>query len=354
MRSRTKTVGDTSAAPSDPEVGGDLPFLSVLLPCRNEEAHIADCLRSILAGDYPNDLMEILVIDGESTDTTPDIVREIARDHPEIELLRNSAGITPAGLNAGIRRAKGSVIARVDGHARLPTDYFRQLVRALRDYGADCVGGVCEIRPSRWSAYGAALARALNHRFGVGNSPFRVGAPEVCEADTALFGCWPRDLFDRVGVFDESLVRSQDMDFSSRIRANGGRIFLLPHVRCTYYARPGFVENWHYNFGNGYWVTYPWITRGTRFSWRHFVPGLFVGVLAIGLALSPTRVGRRLLWAALGAYLSANLAASASLLDTDSPGASMLTPVAFASLHVSYGVGSLAGVVRALMEGADS
>ena len=213
------------------------PRVSIVMPCRNEAAYIGPCLDSVLATDYPLDRMEVLVADGRSDDGTREIVERCAAQHPCVRLLDNPARITPAALNTAIRVATGDVIIRMDAHGVYPRDYVPRLVRALEETGADNVGGVVITLPADDTPSARAIALAFSHPLGVGNAYFRIGVAGPRWVDTVPFGCFRRELFDRVGMFDEEMVRNQDDEFNLRLIGHGGRILLLPDVVARYYAR---------------------------------------------------------------------------------------------------------------------
>ena len=198
-----------------------IPEVSVIVPCRNEVKYIAACLDSVLANDYPKERLEVLVVDGMSEDGTRAVVERYARTCPFIRLVDNPRRVTPAALNLGIASARGSAIMIMGAHAAYPSGYISELVTWLRHSGADAVGGRCVTRPGRESVTGRAIAAAVSHPFGIGNSHFRTGAAEPRWVDTVPFGCYRRDVFERVGVFDEELVRNQDDEFNHRILRQG-------------------------------------------------------------------------------------------------------------------------------------
>jgi glycosyltransferase involved in cell wall biosynthesis len=324
--------------------------VSVVIPCRNEERFIGGCLTSLLANTYPQRSVEILVVDGLSTDRTCEIVREVSSSYPRVRLLANPSGRTAAGFNIGVRASTAPIVLRFDAHSQCAPDYLETLVGGLDAYRADNVGGVFVTRPRRDTGLGRAIALSLSHPLGVGNSAFRIGAEQPREVDTVPFGCWRREVFDRIGLLDEGLIRNQDLEFNQRLRKAGGRIVLIPQARVIYYARSGFLEHWRNAAENGFWITYSWLTRGSGYSVRHFVPGIFVlGLLgAVVLALG----GRP--WPIAGValvYLTAVGAASLQIgRRTGDWKAAALLPAALLALHVSYGLGSLKGIAAGLFD----
>lgn len=327
-----------------------LPFVSVVVPCRNEAGFIARCLESLLANDYPFHRLEILVIDGESDDGTGAIVEELARKNPVVRLVRNPARIIPAAMNTGIRHARGSIILKIDAHADYDSDYLSACVRRMQEYGADCVGGVLTTLPSKPSVVGRVVASVLSHGFGSGDSSFRTGADEPVWADTAAFGCYRRDVFERVGMYDERLVRSSDMDLNTRLRAQGGRILLAPDIRARYYCRAELGDFFRRNLLDGFWALYP-IRFGSRLTKvRHVLPVVCLAaalfLLVVGLLWAPA-------WWTLGtlAALYASLAVLSGLqlaLQTKELQVVALAPVVFAIRHGAYAIGAAWGALRGI------
>jgi glycosyltransferase involved in cell wall biosynthesis len=343
------TAGSLDAAHSHAGQVADL--VSVVMPCRNEERYIRECLDSILGNGYPLDRLELLVVDGESEDNSRAIVREYAQRYACVRLLENPRRIIPAALNVGIRAARGGVIMRMDAHATYAPGYIRGCVAALHEHGADNVGGVWVISPKRATPMADAIGVSLSHLFGVGDAQYRLGAGFPMDVDTVPFGCYRRNVFERIGYFDENLRRGEDMDFNLRLKAAGGRILLLPDVVCYYHPRatlPTFVRH---NFWNGIWVFYPLRYGRLAFSLRHVIPGLFVATVLASLAAA-------LIWPAVWIVL-ALVAGSYLLLSTVESVIiararrrwylAWLLPIVFASLHLTYGIGSLVGLVRAVV-----
>jgi glycosyltransferase involved in cell wall biosynthesis len=322
-----------------------LPLVSIIVPCRNEAGYIAGCLDSILASDYPGDRIQVIVADGRSTDGTAAILRRYSQEHPSVMLVDNPSGTTPTALNAAIRAASGSVIIRMDAHVLYPADYVRRLVLALEQSGADNVGGVLHTLPAEDTVTARAIALGMSHRFGVGNAHFRVGLGEAREVDTVPFGCFRRDIFDRVGLFDEELIRNQDDEFNFRLITRGGRVLLLPDVSCRYFARRSFGQLSRMYYQYGYFK--PLVARkvGRVMTVRQLVPALLVtailGLALLGLGLPIARAGLAAVLAAYGTLVVVSAAAAVSEHGLRCAAAlSLVFPV----LHFSYGIGFLVGV----------
>ncbi|MEQ1884615.1 MAG: glycosyltransferase family 2 protein [Bryobacteraceae bacterium] len=322
-------------------------FVSVIIPCRNEARFLARCLDSVLANHYPAERMEVLVIDGRSKDGTRDLIAQYAARDPRVRMIDNPDGITPCALNLGIGEASGDVVARVDAHAEIATDYLSNAVAHLETTGASNVGGPMRTLPQDNGFWSGPIIAALSHRFGVGNSYFRIGSPEPRWVDTVFGGCWPRDVFEKVGLFNTGLRRSQDMEFSLRLKAAGLRTLLAPDVRSDYFARTRLKDFIRHNFVNGQWAVLPFLHSDViPVSLRHLIPLVFAVALLAGLAALPwTPV---LLVLVLAPYALAALAASAQVaLAERRPLRLFQMPLVFFSLHLSYGLGSIAGAVEA-------
>ncbi|MBR4135022.1 MAG: glycosyltransferase family 2 protein [Bacteroidales bacterium] len=322
-------------------------MLSVICPIYNEEKYIAACIDSIMEQDYPKDDLEVLLVDGMSTDRTREIIGDYMSACPYLRLLDNPDRIAPCAMNRGIEAARGEVVMRLDAHASYPPDYFSVLVRRLGELEADNVGAVCKTDVLHKTPKTLAIREVLGNRFGVGNSLFRTGISEVRQVDTVPFGCWPREVFEKYGRYDERLVRNQDIELNKRILRGGGKIFLVPDTYSTYYARETFGQLFRNNYGNGKWniLTVYYTGEMRSLSLRHFVPLLFVLSLLLpfiaGFFWHP-------LWligaASLLAYLALVSFVSARLSRTK--GLSFLRLVeSFMVLHISYGLGSLVGIV---------
>ena len=261
-------------------------MLSVICPIYNEEKYIAKCIESILNQDYPKDDLEVIFVDGMSTDKTRDIVNEYTSKYPFIKLIDNPQKIVPPAMNIGIKESKGEIIIRLDAHAEFPSQYFSRLTKALIDLNADNVGGVCLTLPTSDNIIPTAIANVLSSKFGMGNSTFRVGCKEIQEVDTVPFGCWHRDIFEKIGYFDEELIRNQDDEFNGRTIKNGGHIYLLPDVEIKYFARDKIykVYKMFYQYG----LFKPLVNKklGSPATIRQFFPPIFVSGLLLGFILS--------------------------------------------------------------------
>ena len=193
-------------------------FISIIIPCRNEEKFIGKCLDSIIAQDYPKNSIEILILDGRSTDRTREILKKYTQKYSFIKVLDNPKKIQTTALNIGIKKARGEIIIRMDAHNIYEKSYMSKCVTYLRKYDVDNVGGICVTLPANNTIIAKSIALALSHPFGVGNVYFRIGSKNPRFVDTVPFGCYKKEIFEKIGLFDENLVRNQDIEFNLRLK----------------------------------------------------------------------------------------------------------------------------------------
>jgi len=321
------------------------PFVSVLMPVRNEAAFIQRGLMAVLQQDYPRERIEVIVADGLSDDGTRDIVNVLRRQNPNVSLIDNPGKIVSTGLNAALRLARGEIIVRVDGHCEIAPDYVSRCVSHLTDDKVDGVGGPLETVGETYQA--RVIAAAMSSTFGVGGSAFRTGTSEAKFVDTVAFPGFRKETIERAGAFDEELVRNQDDEYSCRVRKLGGRILLTPDIQSRYYSRASFRKLWKQYFQYGYWKVRVLQKHSRQMSARQFVPPLFVLTLLLAILSSPLfMMGRWLLVSVLGAYAVLNLVATIIAARRTGWRSLPLFPIAFTIIHVAYGAGFLVGMLK--------
>ncbi len=318
------------------------PAVSIVVPCRNERDHIETVLQSILAQDPPPGDFEVIVADGMSDDGTREILARISQEDSRLRVIDNPERIIPTGLNASIRTARGRIVVRMDAHSEYAPDYVQQCVAVLNETGADSVGGpwVAEGK----GLVGQAIAAASQSAFSVGGALAHQSNYEG-PLDTVYLGCWPVDIFNRVGLFDEELVRSEDDEFNLRLTRTGGKVWQSPRIKSWYHPRESLRSLFQQQMQYGYWKVRVIQKHRIPASVRHIVPGGFVFSLislALASAWSPLSV-----WSCLflmGTYLTCNL--NASFLTASRAGWRILPvlPVVFTCYHFAYGYGFLRGI----------
>ena len=321
------------------------PFVTVVMPVRDEERYIERSLGAVLAQDYPPERMEILVADGMSVDRTRELVADLGRGRG-VRVIDNPRRIVATGLNAAIREARGEVIVRVDGHCEVPAHYVRRSVELLAEHEGDGVAGVGgPVETVGETPLARVIAHAMSSHFGVGGSAFRTGRARPVHADTVPFPAYPRTVLEEAGPYDEELVRNQDDEYNYRLRGAGKKLLLVPELRSRYWSRATLGSLWRQYFQYGFYKVrvmrkHPW-----QMQLRQFVPPLFVAALVVALLLAPwTLVGRGLLAGLVGLYVAGNLVATLVSVRGVEVRYLPVLPAAFAALHFGYGSGFLWGL----------
>ncbi len=322
--------------------GHTSPFVSVILPVRNEGPFIHEALCALLEQDYPHERMEILVADGQSTDNTAEQIARIAASQSSlcIHLIENPKRSMPAGFNLALQKAKGDVIIVAGGHAKFAPDYVSRCVELLEQTGADCVGGPIETIGKTTVAQAIALAQSS--WFGVGGAAFRMKNVKPGFVDTVAFGAYRRSVFDKIGVLDEELIRNQDDEFNFRLVQNGGKIWLDPSVHSVYYSRSSVKSLWKQYFNYGMYKVRVIQKRNAIPAHRHLAPGIFVITCLGGIAMY--LLSHRKIWLTpVAAYTMANSLA-ALYVGRNHKLLLPYLPIIFATLHFAYGLGFLYGL----------
>jgi succinoglycan biosynthesis protein ExoA len=333
--------------------------ISIVVPCRNEAAHIRDFLDSALAQQLdPGQEIEVLIADGMSTDQTRELVEEYATRVPAVRVIDNPGQIVSTGLNAAIRAARGEIIVRMDGHTVYAPDYVRQCARVLQESGADNVGGPWVAKGR--GRMGRAIAAAFGSRFCAGGGRAHDAQYEG-EVDTVYLGCWRREVFDKAGWFDPELVRNQDDEFNFRLRRLGMRVWQSPRIRSEYTPRESLKALFRQYSQYGFWKVAVIRKHRAMASARHAAPGLFVAsiltlVVLIGIGAGArlpglARASGEVLGVEAGVYALACVGAALAMAGTLEWRSLLAVPAVIATYHVSYGLGFLAGAVRWMFRG---
>ena len=229
------------------------PFVSIIVPCYNEESTIQHLLNAILAQTYPRQKMEVVISDGLSTDKTVDAIESFQKSHADllIRVLMNQMKTIPSGLNQAIRESRGEIIIRLDAHSMPIAEYVERCVSAHQNKKGDNVGGVWEIRAGANTWMADSISFAAAHPLGVGDAMYRLNA-KAGAVDTVPFGSFYKSLIDKIGAFDETLLANEDYEFNTRVRESGGVVYLDPTIRSVYFSRSTLnklaIQYWRYGF----------------------------------------------------------------------------------------------------------
>ena len=332
-----------------------LPKVTLMIVVRNEKDYIERSLNSLLSQTYPEDLTEILLIDGMSTDGTREWlqsrVKELKNKGVNVKLFDNPKKILATGWNIGIKNAKGDIVCRIDAHSEIYPDYVEKGVKTLlkmKNEKVICVGGVLEHIGG--GTIGKAIANLFSSSFAVGNSPFRTDKnfkPRFsCSkfTDTAVYGLYWKEVFEEVGYFDERLERNQDIALHSKILERGYKFVTNPEMRIKYYARNTLWKLLKKAFSDGYWIVFL-----RRSFIRHKMPMFFalyvslIGLPCIALMLFKTlSVICFICLLPLLVYLIGLI--YFSIKDGKSY-SKILLLFLFPLFHISYGLGTLKGLL---------
>jgi succinoglycan biosynthesis protein ExoA len=325
------------------------PLVSAIIPCRNERSCIEACVRSVLAQESVRGGFEVIVADGMSDDGTREVLAKLAGEDKRLRLIDNPARTTALGMNTGIRHACGQFIAIMGAHNEYAPDYLSASLKVSRDTGADNVGGSMVCRGK--SRLQRAIAAAHHSPFSAGGARWHDVAYEG-PADTVFGGFYRRSVFDRIGFFDESLLRNQDDELNLRLSLAGGKIWHSPAIRSSYCPRASLTALFRQYLQYGYWKVAVMKKHRRPAALRHLVPGLFVLTLILlpllGLFFAPLFF----LWLVLfGIYAMANFGASVLTAARTEWDLLPLLPFVFGCYHFGYGIGFLRGVIAMLILG---
>lgn len=322
-----------------------LPFVSIIMPIRNETDFIERAIRSIINNDWPVENMEILVVDGMSDDGTREIVEELSQEDRRIKILDNPRRVVPSAMNIGLKAARGDLFIRVDGHAEVAPDFVRKSIQCLREHpDAWVVGGYIETVANDY--IGRVIASAMRSPIGVGNSRFRLGDYEGW-VDTLAFGTHHKWIVDKIGYFDEELVRNQDDEFNLRTILAGGKIWMSKSIQSKYFSRRSLGKLWRQYFQYGFWRIRTLQKHKRPATLRQLVPLLFMlSLLVLGLAGLLWRPFWILLALEAALYAMGLLAGAFDVGRKSGWQYAPLAPLVFAILHFGYGLGSLWGIIR--------
>ena len=258
--------------------------VAVIIPCKNEEHYIEKCINSILNSNYPKELLSIYVCDGLSTDNTVEIVKNSIKNNPEVNLLINKEQTTPQGLNLGLKTAQSDVKIILGAHSEVDPNFIQENVNILQQHSeVGCAGGV--IKNVFENKTSEVIGAAMSSPFGVGNAHFRTGAKDGI-VDTVAFGAYRKEVFEKIGYFDEELVRNQDDEFNFRLIKNGYKIFLSQKIISLYYVRASFKKLFKQYYQYGYWKVFVNKKHQTVTSIRQLIPMFFVLFLFLGVITS--------------------------------------------------------------------
>lgn len=311
----------------------------------NEELYIKECLNSILQSDYPQKKIRILVVDGISTDNSVEVIKKIKKHtKTNLKLFYNKKRSLASAWNIGIQNASGKYLFAMNAHASIEKNYFSKIVHCLEETGVACCGACLTTIPQKKDYFGKIIGKILSSKIGVGNSKFRTGIKQKEYVDSAHMAGYRIKVIKHMR-FNERLLRSQDIEFNTRLRKSGQKILLLPDKLIKYYTRSDIGKFPKDMFINGYWVTQPIYSGCFIAKPRHLVPLIFVSALiSSGLVAIFSEIALVIF---LGILIIYSLFVVNSLWCNKIRSGMWQLPVQallIFVLHTSYGTGSLFGL----------
>lgn len=334
------------------------PLISVGIVALNEEDYLPDMLSCIKAQDYPHHLIQVVLVDSGSEDATPRIMKDFATRATDFEsatILPNPGKTAPRGWNVFLNAASGEIMVRLDAHARIPNNFLSQIVAVLAEGEAVAGGPRPTITPKNATACQQVLHTVEESMFGAsiakyrGNSKSDSNAPQYVKS--VFHPGYRRSVIDAVGPFNEKLTRTEDNDYSYRIRKAGYKIRFDSRIYSEQIIRPSLLAMIRQKYNNGYWIGRTLFIQPGCIEVYHLVPGAFVFAIAAGIALRlrGIKLPLRLLAASYG---PADLVLSAASLPKVNPptGKAASLPLIFPALHIAYGIGTWKGILEGLKE----
>lgn len=306
--------------------------ISVIMPVLNEEHHLADAVQSVLDQNFDG---ELLIALGPSTDKTDEVAAKLAKADSRIRLVPNPRGLTTVGMNLCIKQAKHDVIVRIDAHSEPASNYISRGIEILEARNADLLGGIMSAKGK--TLFQKSVAWAYNSPFGLGGATYHVGGEEG-EAESAYLGIFRKSALERVGGYDESIIRGEDWELAQRIKATGGLVWFSPELSVTYWPRSSWRALAKQFYSTGVWRG-DLTKRDLRHtSWRYFIPPVLVISLVFGELIAA--LGFPIGWAPFVAYFTSIIAVGAFVARL-AP-----APLVLATMHLSWGFGFIVGYLK--------
>jgi len=310
-----------------------IPRVSILLPVRNEGKYISKTVNSLLEQDYPDEMFEIVIADGNSDDNTKDELEKLKKQFKPIKVINNPGLTMPKGFNLAFSATTSDFILMYGGHSIIPKNYISKSVENIIKNNVDCSGGV--LNTTGEGFWGKIIASTLSSRFGVGNVSFRVQNAKTGYVNSVPYGCYKRIVFEKLGLLDEELIRNQDDEFNFRIIQSGMRIWQDSSLVINYFCRSTLSKLFKQYFEYGLYKVRVIQKRNQVISFRHLIPSIFLISLLIPYFS----------FYSLIAYFTTSLYFSIKI------GRFNIIKwfpyqISFFVIHLSYGIGFLYGLFR--------
>lgn len=328
------------------------PFITIVVPVRNEAQHILTTLRALLSQNYPAERMEILVADGMSIDGTEKLVEEIARSDGRVRLLENKGVRSSCGRNVGVREAKGDIIAVVDGHCHVPSESLLQdMADLMREKGVDCLSRPQPLCASSGSYLQTAISLGRKSPLGHSLRSVIFSEGEGYVSPVSAGAVYHRRVFDKVGLFDENFEACEDVEFNYRVEKAGFRTYSSPSLTVQYEARTSFAGLFRqmFRYGQG---RHRFLQKHPQaFSAETLFPSFFllgIPVVSVAAFLIPSLA--LVIGGGYALYAAASLLNSAYIAARNGWKFFPVIPLVVLAIHLGLGAGFLCSILASVLK----
>ena len=316
--------------------------VSIIITARNEEKYLPMLFEDILNQTFPLQNIEVVLMDSNSTDNTRLVMEEFKKNNEtlSVQIVTNERQIQATGFNEGVKHATGDVVLKIDAHSRIPADFVQKNVDEILAGAYVCGGN----RPTVVdSADDFSKTLHIVEESALGSSIANYRKSDVKRKVNSIFhGMYRKEVFDKVGLADERLLRTEDNEFHYRVRKAGYDIIFNPEIESYQYIRPTFTKMIQQKFANGYWIGLTSHVCRDCLSLFHFGPGVFVATLLVLMIL--TLVSFVPLLTVVFLYLLAVLGLSIFEISKQKFNPTLLLiPFIMIAIHFAYGVGTIKG-----------
>ena len=320
---------------------GEVAKVGIIIPCYQEEKYIEQCILSCLKQNTTANL-HVYVVDGQSQDQSVNRIQKISIEYPgKVSLLMNKMKVTPISLNIGLKASQDDFKMILGAHSILPENFIQECLMSFHNEpSAHCVGGIIENQYSNKTS--EDIGMAMSSVFGVGNATFRTGG-EAKWVDTVAFGMYRKEVFEKIGWFNEDLIRNQDDEFNFRMTQAGMSIYFNPTIRSAYFVRSSYLKLWNQYFQYGFWKVYVNLLHKRVTTFRQLFPALFIAYLA-GLVILPL-LSNPLQWIGITPLIAYFLLGISFAFKKNKKRTFPITLV-FLLLHLGYGLGYWKGIIQ--------
>ena len=317
--------------------------VSVIIPTYNEQNYIDKTIDSLLNNNYPQKLVEIIIVDGGSSDKTINIVRDKIKNNNNVKIYNNPNKIQSSGLNLGIKKSNGDIIIRADAHALYEQDYIEKSVNLLINSNYQNVGPFQKSIGE--NLVSNSIAIAMSSFIGMGNAKYRLSDNYIEKVKSVWLGAWWKKTLIEINGFDEELAISEDFDLNYRLRKEGGEVVASNSIKASYIVRKSVFQLFNQFFKYGLWKSKFLLSCPNEIQVRWCIPPLFVLSTFLCLALSYVSLYYFLFFAIYFIFLFAGIIHITKIKNVLNVIESLILFIIFPTIHFSWGLGFIAGCI---------